>query len=307
MKKVINIIIIWNLIQLVIATLIAYVIKINVENYVLKTILILLAIIIFTITIIGGIVLVMTLIKNAGKNDAIEKNLSKIDFGKYKDYYRDILKKYNIVQLSYIDNYKIDKNTIAAALLDLERKKIIKITNNTITINNAKKENLDLIEKHLIANIKDNKIHINVKKLTRLVKKESQALLIKNKQKKISAFDYFKFFFTIALIIEIAKKSDLIIIIFAPLVFICCLGPILFSLYADEFNENKPSHIRNELGEEINLKLEGLKNYINDFSILNEREKEELNLWDMYLIYAILFNINKPAYEELEQFIELKK
>ena len=64
------------------------------------------------------------------------------------------------------------------------------------------------------------------------------------------------------------------------------------------------SYERTEIGEEINKNIEGLKNFIKDFSILSEREQEELTIWDDYLIYSVLFNQNDKIISQLSSLVE---
>ena len=64
------------------------------------------------------------------------------------------------------------------------------------------------------------------------------------------------------------------------------------------------SYGRTDIGEEVNKKIEGLKNYINDFSILDEREQHELMIWEDYLIYSVLFNQNDKVINELSSLVE---
>jgi len=56
----------------------------------------------------------------------------------------------------------------------------------------------------------------------------------------------------------------------------------------------------------------GLKNYLEDFTLVGERHVEEVALWDEYLVYAQLFGISKqvvadirricPEYYEMSKF-----
>ena len=46
-------------------------------------------------------------------------------------------------------------------------------------------------------------------------------------------------------------------------------------------------------GKDLYLKLQGLKRYIKDFSNLKDKDKEHLQLWDDYLIYSVMFGLNK--------------
>lgn len=53
-----------------------------------------------------------------------KKEPLKIDFLKEKDYYREIITQYSSLELSYIDDYKIDyKKDLVATLLSLQLKK----------------------------------------------------------------------------------------------------------------------------------------------------------------------------------------
>lgn len=47
-----------------------------------------------------------------------------------------------------------------------------------------------------------------------------------------------------------------------------------------------------------------MKNYIKDFSILDEREQHELMIWDEYLIYSVLFNQNQKIINDLSSLVE---
>ena len=51
----------------------------------------------------------------------------------------------------------------------------------------------------------------------------------------------------------------------------------------------------------------GLRNFINDFSLLNEKQIEEIKLWNYYIIYAVLFNekgnLNDDSYLFFEKYI----
>ena len=61
--------------------------------------------------------------------------------------------------------------------------------------------------------------------------------------------------------------------------------------------------IRTSTGEEVNLKLEGLKNFLKDFSILDKKTKEELIIWKDYLIYSVIFNQNTKIVDKYKNVI----
>ena len=61
----------------------------------------------FTFILLSPFWLISKNIKNA-YNIVKNESMSKIDFVNTKEYYRDILKKYSIAELSYIDDFNID-------------------------------------------------------------------------------------------------------------------------------------------------------------------------------------------------------
>lgn len=64
---------------------------------------------------------------------------------------------------------------------------------------------------------------------------------------------------------------------------------------------------RTSKGRELNLKLEGLKEYLKDYSLLDEREVKEIELWEDYLIYSVMFGQNKNIVEEFDKYMDIQK
>ena len=62
--------------------------------------------------------------------------------------------------------------------------------------------------------------------------------------------------------------------------------------------------VRTKEGVELQCKMSGLKNYIKDYSKLNERDLNELVLWEDYLIYAVIFNLKGNLDKEAEKLYE---
>lgn len=77
-----------------------------------------------------------------------------------------------------------------------------------------------------------------------------------------------------------------------------CLNYIAYHI-----NTHKTS-FRTELGEMVNVKLEGLKNYIKGYSLL--KEKEQLKLWDEYLIYSVMFSENTKVLYDVSRYVFFK-
>lgn len=55
------------------------------------------------------------------------------------------------------------------------------------------------------------------------------------------------------------------------------------------------------LGETLTLEMFGFKKYLEDFTIINEREAREVQLWDEYLVFAQLFGIADKVGEQFKQ------
>lgn len=72
-------------------------------------------------------------------------------------------------------------------------------------------------------------------------------------------------------------------------------------------NVNKSKLIRTNEGNRTTEYIFGLKNFINDFTLLSEREKKELVLWDDFLIYAVVLEENKKIIDEIFSYRNEKK
>ncbi len=59
--------------------------------------------------------------------------------------------------------------------------------------------------------------------------------------------------------------------------------------------------VMNQLGEEATVKMFGFKRYLEEFTIINEREAREVQLWDEYLVFAQLFGIADKVAEQFKK------
>lgn len=261
--------------------------------------------------------------------------LTKIDFEKSKDYYRDILYNHSIIELSYIDDFEIDlKKEIASTLLSLELKKKIKITDSKIEIINKDDTDLKLTEKDVFNSIENGKVVIQKSsKFLDLLQKHAFQESTENKllektdedANRSKIFNVFIIFTIIVIIVPLFLKKCFYAITYqfdnneislnAAYIYsaiICILLPIymvFLVLVIDIFIKYKNMMInlykRTKSGNELNEKIEGLKNYIRDYSLLDEREKESLALWDEYLIYSVEFKQNKDILKKISKLIEI--
>ena len=90
-------------------------------------------------------------------------------------------------------------------------------------------------------------------------------------------------------------------------VFLMFLSVLYCCYYAYRKGKGGKLYKRTQKGKEINKKLEGLKHYLKDYSLLSEREAKEIELWEDYLIYSVMFGQNKKVIEEYEKYIEIEE
>ncbi len=266
------------------------------------------------------------LVKRKHKKDKMDK----IDF-ENDTYYREIIPKYSVGVLSYVDDFAIGANDVAATLLALELKKCIRVNENGIEILS---ENIEMStnEKYVFDCVKNNG-EISILNFENLIKKDvAKSNLVES---KITIWKIFKMFFSSifgtifsliltfvsALVmvellpsnwqeyIDPSKITGGVMLVIWGLPFLfCAIGlPLLiwikFFIYS--FVKIKDPIRRSREGKELNEKLEGLRKYINDYSSMQEKNKEALILWEEYLVYSVMLGINKKAAEDVLRFIKI--
>ena len=93
-----------------------------------------------------------------------------------------------------------------------------------------------------------------------------------------------------------------VLIIFFALIFwptVIAIVPILLCGIVCTSNANKIPVLKEEGQEEV-VRWKGLKNYMTDFSLLNEKEVPDLVIWEKYLVYATAFGISDKVVEQLK-------
>lgn len=269
-----------------------------------------------------GVIVVLKKITKKVKRES----LSKIDLKGYEGIYRDILNKYTPAEIEYIDNLSCDTNTtIIATLLKLELIKKIKIDNDKLIIIDSNTDGLKKTEKYILNSIKDGKVKIQYSKdIEKYAKEEAleDELVEKFKfndsnsiiKKRIITLIIVFIIFTLGCnfieylnIIENSFINFVLTILFIGLIiyliYAIFLYPKIRMIYVVM---KKMSYIRTAKGEEINEKIEGLKNYIAQYSFLETKQKEELVLWEDYLIYSVIFKQNIKVINEMLKLIEIE-
>ena len=299
----------------------------------MKNVWVILAIIISAILVIVGIIknilailimivfcIIIALIRNItvklAMNVSRNKSLSKKDFVKEKEYYREILKEYTPAELRYIDDFKIDtKREIVATLLSLELKGKVKIKPNQIIIIDNNIEGLKNTEKVVLENIKEGIVKIeDEEKFQLIIQKEAEqdGLAIKKASEKpekpiktSTLIIGVLWLFLLLAIMSRSEENETLDIIVMIMMFITAF--IVPPYMATSYGMKKRAYKRTEKGEEINGKIEGLKQYLSDYSLISEKEIIDLQIREEYLIYSVIFGLNTTSIvEDISKLIYIK-
>lgn len=253
----------------------------------------------------------------------IKEKQDKKDY-KNESYYREIIPELSPAVLSYIYNFQLNEKDIVGTLLGLQLKKKIDIKNK-IEIKDSSEENLTENEKYIFQNLKNGTLkNINMTLWEQKVILDcKQKGLLEEKQnikreiiKKItiSIIMYIVIFILFNKSPYIFNKyvanNDSFIILFFIIMLILFFTMIIYpyktAVYIKTYyfmNKLNP-YIRNKKAKEINEKLEGLKNYIKDYSMINERKTEEIDIWEDYLIYSVIFDENTQIVKDVINMIK---
>lgn len=237
------------------------------------------------------------------------EKITKNDEEKYK-YFRDKLQDLTIGEIGYLYNKSNIDELIAATLESLKLRNIIKIEEKKIIYN--QKHILSLEEEYLINNASAMKTESFKRKFK---EKINQSLVkkgyIENRTRISEIIDHklvltvmpFLLSYGIGLNYENKAKFSMNMICFLSFF-------IIFGIYALQCNlADKKICIRTKLGNELYLKLLGLKNFLNDFGSFEKKDLDEIALWEEYILYAIILNcsdaLDKDLKEEYKLLLEI--
>lgn len=199
-----------------------------------------------------------------------------------------------------------------ATLLDLEKRNIIEIENAKIKTN-KNIEDLDITryEKNILLLYCNKMNKINEKNF----KKDLYLDIEDETLKKELIYTENSIKYNATYIMEFFLAWLIIYILFSLLFFmeVATLGIWLMAFYALTFAcipiykgiQSKINPIiRTKEGIEITAKLKGLKRYIEDFSNIQNESIEKIELFDEYVIYAIICNLPGKLNNEVRKLYE---
>ena len=250
------------------------------------------------------------------------EKLSSSDFKKNHEYYRYIIKNYSPVLLSYIDNFKLDlPRDIIGTIMILENKDYLKVEEGIFVNTNMEIYKLSKMEKYILKNISSGNLTINPGEIIKITQEEGLekgVITLNNKYKESKIGIIMKrltfIIFVIILFLgefeKILSKNEFYYYIksfFGIGIIICIFILLTYFLYEQKLNENrkKDPYFRTKEGNELNEKLEGLKEYLKDYGDMKGKNAEMISLWEDYLIYAIIFKQNNIAQTKYLKYIKI--
>ena len=241
------------------------------------------------------------IIQKIYENNEINKFEKKYKTENY-EYYRDILQTKSPAILSYCYNKKIKvEDEVVAILLNLHKNGVIKLSENKITIL-GDLSSLSEHEKYIFKKDLNNKDF----------KKTFKSLLIEDLEKERYVYKKNESEFNIVAIMEVFMVWMIIYMLVSIPIFmkISNFGILVFLAYFLTFAgvpiykaiQNKINPVfRSKKALELSGKLKGLKRYIVDYSIIESNGVENINLYDEYIIYAVIFNIKGKLNKECKK------
>lgn len=206
------------------------------------------------------------------------------------EYYRDILKNESPAILSYCYNKKINvEDEVVATLLNLKHKNIIQINDNVLTIV-GNINSLNNHERYILNNFK----RIDKEEFKyQLLKDLMEQRYVRKRDKKdadivsiMEIFMIWMIFYILMTILIFMNSTSLGVLAFIAY-FLTFAGISIYKFIQSKINPVTRTIKALELGG----KLSGLKKYIQDYSNIKNTGIENINLFDDYVIYAIIFDI----------------
>lgn len=239
----------------------------------------------------------------------IRQKPEKIDY-RNNTYFREKMLEFSPAVLSYIYDFKIDKKDIVATILNLEIKGKIKIKDKVIVVDDSE-DNLTCTEKYIFNKLKMNDIlDTNIEELENIIKNECKERgMIKEQFPKFSIKWFGIILISSVFLMLIAATIGMLIPaindIALWIALIGCLGlyALPIGLYTYSFIilliQGYPKYKYTKQGRKIFINLTGLKKYLYDFSLIEEKNKDDLILWEEYLIYSIILGVNNKIVNEV--------
>lgn len=259
----------------------------NQEREALRNKLILQKLIVISVTSLYLMILIILLVRFYLKYDRELKS----DFK--QKYFRDIPSNYPPTTVGYLFNKKVGTNDLSASILSLIEQKIITVEGND-------KKNYKFIYKNKNAELDKNQTSL----ISLVFNGKDEILLTDFKKEAKKSYSSFlkRYNEWISLVTDEAIKENffekrkiwgytlymiagffigIMMLSWSLLGLICIFSSVIALMYVTKSNK------RTKKGNDDFVKWKALKNFMNDFSIIDKRELPEVSLWGKYLVYAV--------------------
>ena len=226
-------------------------------------------------------------------------------------YYRDYLNNISPAMVYVIYNQKINmKDLIVASYIYMSENGLI-ITEDSKICRTDKQANYsheDYIMGYLMGNIKFDNFKKNLKSYLKQDLLDNHYIYTSKERNsdvsvflgKIMVFLIISFLIFVEGIAQVCENGILLFVAY----FFAFLGLPIYNLLMNTINPV----IRTEENLILYSKLNGLKKFLKDFTIIKDRTVDEIKLYDDYILYAIIFdfkgNLNKECKKEYSNLLK---
>ena len=110
---------------------------------------------------------------------------------------------------------------------------------------------------------------------------------------------------------SIKEISPVIFVTFEAIIgFILIISiPIYKAIRHASYNhyQNNTKYLRTNTGKIIAEQIAAMQRYIHEFSLLSDKEKEQVKIWDDYLVYAIILEENEKIIDDIFKYKNIEK
>lgn len=230
-------------------------------------------------------------------------------------YYREIPANYGPEVLAYLLNKKIEPNDLSASIMNLINKKVITVEKNLGSKKEdylLKKEGSDVnaAEQNVLDLVFDTQNSILLSDFKKKAKKSYESFLSRYDDWKLQAIaisraeDFYEtnnkknlaiIYSIIGLVLTFVLYKKYINFLIYIIVFLLGIGSLIYFVSITK---------RSKKGNNDYSKWMGLKRFLKDFSLMDEKSLPEVALWEKYLVYAMPLGCAKKLSKDMKLKIQ---
>lgn len=229
-----------------------------------------------------------TLLGNAFSSSLLDLSLKKkIEFKIEKDNNKDNITIEILNRNTFLEDIPEDEKIFAKILLDATN------DNNSITVKELQKY-IKRMKTEDITKLPENLYKVIIDKFEKIGIINKKELDKYNKQTGAFAIYFIGLVFCVMLLIFSINVNLYMLIGAIPLVITILINLVLISI------QMKRTNVYTQKGINEKEKWKGLKKYMEEFSLLKEKEVPEIILWEKFLVYATVFGISDKVLKQLK-------